>query len=151
MVNFDKFDKSVDLDGLRNDVAEAASNSGGNFKEVPHGEYEVSINKLELTVSKSGNPMLACWMKIVAGEYSGSMIFMNQVVNQGYQIHIANNFLKSLVKGMSINVKFESYTQYAELILDIGEAIQDQREYLLEYGERKGFNTFAIKDIFEIE
>lgn len=151
-IDFNKFDKSVDLDGLKNDVNEAANNSGGDFKEVPLGDYEVAIAKLELTLSKKGDPMFVCWMKIVEdGDYKGSMIFMNQVVTKGFQIHIANNFLRDLVEGMGIDVTFESYSQYANLILDISEAIDGKKEYLVEYGENKGFNTFAIKDVFDVE
>lgn len=151
-VDFSKFDKSMDLEGLKNDIAEVASNNGGDFKEVPHGSYEIEIAKLELTVSKEKqNPMLSCWMKIVEGEYEGSMIFMNQVVTNGFGIHFANEFLRSLVKDMDIEVKFESYSQYANLILDIAEKIDGVREYLVEYGENKGFNTFKIKEYFELE
>lgn len=151
-VNFDKFDKAFNIDALKNDVEEARSNSGGDFKEVPAGDYEVEITKLELSVSKKGDPMLVCWMKILNGDYEGSLIFMNQVVTQGFQIHLANEFLRSLVDGMDIysKVEFESYSKYAELILDIAEAIDGEREYLLEYGERKGFNTFKIKEVYEL-
>jgi hypothetical protein len=150
-VDFNKFDKAMDLDGLKNDIADAQTNDGGTFKDVPHDKYEVEIAKLELTVSKKGDPMLSCWMKILDGEYENSMIFMNQVVTQGFQIHIANKFLRSLVEEMDINVEFETYSQYAELILDIAEAIDGKREYLVDYGENKGFNTFTITDIFEVE
>lgn len=151
-IDFGKFDKSVDLEGLKNDVNEAAANSGGTFKEVPHDKYEVEINKLELTLSKKKkDPMLSCWMKIVEGEYEGSMIFMNQVVTEGFQIHIANKFLRSLVDGLPIEVEFESYKQYAELILDIAEAIDGKREYLVDYGENKGFNTFDIEEVYDVE
>lgn len=150
-VDFAKFDKEMDLEGLKQDIEDAQENSGGNFREVPHDTYEVEINKLELTTSKKGDPMLSCWMKIVEGEYEGSLIFMNQVVTRGFQIHIANTFLRDLVGGLDIDVKFESFGQYANLILDIAEAIDGQYEYLVEYGENKGFNTFEIKDVFEVE
>lgn len=151
-IDFNKFDKSVDLEGLKNDVTEAQENSGGTFKEVPHDKYEVEITKLELTLSKEKKqPMLSCWMKIIEGEYEGSMIFMNQVVTQGFQIHIANKFLRSLVEGMDITVEFESYSQYAEMIMDIHEAVDGKREYLMDYGENKGFNTFKVEKVFDVE
>lgn len=150
-IDFNKFDKNMDLENLKKDIDEARENGGGSFKEVPHDTYEVEINKLELTVSKKKDPMLSCWMKILEGEYEGSMIFMNQVVTQGFQIHIANEFLRDLVSELNINVEFESYSQYADLILDISEAITDKFEYLVEYGERKGFNTFKIKEVYETE
>ncbi|MBR5823768.1 MAG: DUF669 domain-containing protein [Paludibacteraceae bacterium] len=152
-VDFAKFDKNVDLEGLKADVEEAAKNDGGtgNFKEVPHDKYEVAIEKLEMVLSKKGDPMLSCWMKILDGDYENSRIFMNQVVTQGFQFHITNEFLRSLVDGMNIDVHFESYAQYAELVMDIHEMIDGNREYLVNYGERKGFNTFKIEEVYDVE
>lgn len=147
-IDFSKFDEKVDLDGLRNDIAEAESN-GGDFKEVPHGNYEVKIQKLELSESKKGDPMFVCWMKILSGDYANSLIFMNQVVTQGFQIHIVDDFLRSLDSGVEIG--FESYAQYADMIMDVAEAINGKLEYAVEYGENKGFNTFKITDVFEVE
>lgn len=147
---FEKFDKAFDLDSLKSDVTEAASNSS-TFKEVPLGDYEVEINKMELTTSKNGDPMFTCWMKIIEGEYAGSMLFMNQVITKGFQIHIVNNFLRALTEGMDINVLFESYSSYADLVLDIGEEIDGKKEFLIAYGERKGFNTFDVKEVYDVE
>lgn len=149
-VNFDKFDKAFNLDDLKKDVADANSNSS-DFKEVPLGDYEVEIAKLELGESKNHDPMVRCWMKIVEGEYKGSMLFMNQVITRGFQIHIVNNFLRSLVDGLDINVIFESFTDYAGLLLDIAEAIDGKREYLVAYGEKNGFNTFDIEEVYNLE
>lgn len=150
-VDFSKFDEAIKLDDLKKNIEEASLNDGGDFKEVPLGDYEIEIAKLELTTSKKGDPMLSCWMKILEGDYEGSMIFMNQVVTQGFQIHLANKFLRSLVEGLDVTVEFISYSQYAELILDIAEAIDGTREYLIAYGERKGFNTFDIKKVYNLE
>lgn len=147
-IDFSKFDKKVDLQGLKDDIAEAAAN-GGDFKEVPHGNYEVKIQKLELSESKKGDPMFVCWMKILTGEYQNSLIFMNQVVTQGFQIHIVDEFLRSLET--DVNVCFENYSQYAEMIMDIAEKIDGKLEYAVEYGENKGFNTFKITDVFDVE
>ena len=147
-VDFSKFDKTIDLEGLQADIQDAAEN-GGNFKDVPHGDYEVRIEKLELTTSKAGDPMLTCWFKVLAGEYDGSMIFYNQVVTKGFQIHLANEFLRSLNSG--IEIEFKSYTQYAQLILDVHEAIDGKCEYVLRYQEgKKGFSTYEITEVFEI-
>ena len=147
-MDFSKFDKAMDLEGLKHDIEDARENSG-DFKEVPHGQYEVSINKLELTESKKGDPMVSVWFKILTGDFKGSLIFMNQVITQGFQIHIVNEFLRSLDCG--IDITFESFTQYGQLLLDVHEAIDGQLEYALEYGERKGFNTFKIVEVFEVE
>ena len=149
-MDFSKFDEQFDLEGLKKDVAEAETNGGGNFREVPHGTYEVEITKLELGESKKGNPMVSAWFKVLNGEYKGSLIFMNQVITQGFQIHIVNDFLRSLESGIEIEWP-GSYAKYAQMIMDVAEAIDDRLEYGLKYGERKGFNTFEIADVFEVE
>ena len=106
---WDEFDKAFDTEALAKDVEEAAENGGR--RDVPHDTYEISVQKLELTKSKKGDPMVTCWMKIVEGEYKGSLIFMNQVVTQGFQIHIVNEFVRSLISEMAdpIDVHFKTY------------------------------------------
>ena len=147
---WDKFDKAIDTEGLQKDVQEAAENGSGNFKEVPHGQYEVRIDKLELVESRKGDPMVSCWMKVLAGEFKGSLIFMNQVITQGFQIHIANEFLRTLDSGLEI--EFKTYSQYGKLLMDIHEAIDETFEYALDYQPRKkGFSTYEITDVFEAE
>lgn len=155
-MDFSKFDKMVDIDGLKKDIADAEANgSGADFKDVPHGSYEVAIDKLELTeTKKTGKPMASCWMKIVSdGEFKGQRIFMNQVITQGFQIHIMNDFLRSLLPdGLGVGVEFTGYAEYNELLLDIAEFVSGKYEYGLEYGENnKGFDTFKITDIFELD
>ena len=146
---WEKFDKAIDVEGLQKDVQEAAEN-GANYREVPHGEYEVKIEKLELVESKAGDPMVTVWFKILTGEYKGCMIFMNQVITKGFQIHLMNEFLRSLDSGYDI--EFKSYSQYGQLLMDIHEAIDGQLEYALKYGEgKKGFNTYEITDVYEVE
>ena len=49
---FDKWDKEIDTEGLANDVKEAATNNTGEFKEVPHGDYEVGVQQMEAFGSK---------------------------------------------------------------------------------------------------
>ncbi|HPZ74864.1 MAG TPA: DUF669 domain-containing protein [Thermodesulfovibrio thiophilus] len=146
---WEKFDKAIDVEGLQKDVQEAAEN-GANFREVPHGEYEVKIEKLELVESKAGDPMVTVWFKVLAGDYKGSMIFMNQVITKGFQIHIMNEFLRSLDSGY--DVEFRSYSQYGQLLMDIHEAIDGELEYLLKYSEgKKGFSNYEIVDVYDVE
>lgn len=148
MVDYSKFDSMVDLDGLKNDIAEAKS---GNveYKDVPHGTYEVEVEKMELTESKKGDPMVTIWFRIINGEFEGSILFMNQVITKGFQIHIVNELLRSMKSGLDVD--FESYSQYADLLMDIHERIDGNREFALEYGEKKGFNTFRIAEVYDLE
>ena len=149
--DFSRFDDELDLEELAQaiDASEKGAGSNGDFKEVPLGNYEAKIDKLELSVSKSGKPMLTCWFKILAGEFKNSRLFMNQVIEQGFQIHIANDFLRSLDSGLEI--KFKTFKQYEQMVMDVAEAI-DGLEYAVKYGETsKGFKTFEITDVFETE
>lgn len=157
---FAQWDNAVDMDGLQKDIQEAAENGKGDFKEVPHGKYEVSIEKMELKETKeSHKPMVSVWMKICDGDYKDSMIFMNRVIDPksewaGLNIHQCNEFLRSLVKECTDApvVEFKSFAQYAELLMDIHEMIADSFEYKVDYGQtKKGFDTFEIIEIFALE
>lgn len=153
---FDKWDKEIDTEGLANDVKEAAANGGGDFKEVPHGDYEVAVQQMELKASKKGDPMVSIWFKIVSdGDFKGSMIFFNQVITQGFQVHIVNEMLRMMVSECADNVpdiEFKSYKQYGNLIMDIFEAINDNFEYALAYKKgKKDFSTYEIKEVFVLE
>ena len=146
---WDKFDLTIHPAGLAEYVKAAAEN-GGSYKEVPFGEYEVAIDKLELTASKAGDPMVSVWFKVVDGEFKGSRIFMNQVVTQGFQIHIINEFLRSLDSG--IDITFDTYKQYGNLLMDVFEAVNGNLEFALKYSEGKnGFAKYEITEVFELE
>ena len=152
---FDQWDSSFDAEGLQKEIAEAAQNSK-DFEDVPHGKYEVSVEKMELRGTKKENkPMVSIWFKIVSdGKCKGQMIFMNQVITEGFQIHIVNEFLRSLTEELDdeFDISFHGYAKYAELLMDIHEAIADSFEYGLDYEQnKKGFDTFKITDIFPLD
>lgn len=149
---WDEFDKAFDTEGLAKDTEEAAENGGR--REVPHDTYEIAIQKLELTKSKSkGDPMVTCWMKVLEGEYKGSLIFMNQVITQGFQVHIVNEFLRSLCAEMDNppDIRFKTFAQYGGLLMDIAEAIDNNFEYSVRYYDNEGYNAFEIVDVYPLE
>lgn len=156
---FSKWDQAIDTEGLAKDVEEAAKNpnGGGNFKEVPHGNYEVAINQMELKASKKGDPMVSIWFKIVSdGEYKGSLIFYNQVITQGFQIHMVNELLRKMLEEAEDApvVEFVTYKQYADLLMDVQECVTDNFEYGLKYAansKNKDFSTYEITDVFVLE
>ena len=147
---FDKWNKNIDDDFVKN--VEDADNGKSNYEKVPYGKYEVKIAKMELRESKtSGKPMLSIQFRILAGSNKGKIIFMGQVIETSYQVHLANEFLRSL--DTDVEVKFRDYSQYNDLVLNIAEAIdEDKLEYALEFGvDDKGFDTFKILDVFTTE
>lgn len=167
---FDKWDKSIDVERLAADVREAEENGTGSYKEVEPGEYEVAIEKMEVKESSKGTQMVSIWFKVVSdGEYKGSLIFMNQVITQGFQIHIVNKLLRAMTEECDSKFKNEvetklknwfakdsedrfSYSKYNDLLLDIHEQIADNFEYALKYGQnKKGYSTFEITEVFVLE
>lgn len=150
MSNWTKFDKEFDNEALRDEVKEAAENGGsGEYREVPTGDYEVEIEKLECTSSKKGDPMVTVWFNILEGDFEGSKIFMDQLITKGFQIHIVNEFLRSL--GTDNDVEFKTFSQYEELINKIFDDLDsDGLEYRLKYGKsKKGYPTFEIKKVYD--
>lgn len=145
---WDEFDRKIDTAGLKKDVQDAAENKR-EFSEIPCGNYEVKISKMELQKSKNGDPMVCIWFKILDGEYKNQNIFMYQVITQGFQIHIVNELLRSLET--DIEILWDTYKQYNDMLLDIYEWLeQNPLEYELEYGKtEKGFSTFKINQVFE--
>lgn len=146
---WEKFDKAIDTEALAHDVEEA-SNGNMEFKEVPEGQYEVKITKMELKESSKGSPMLSCWMKVLAGEYEGSLIFYNQVLSTCFGLHNANEFMRSLDSGVE-PIKFKNFKQYNDLILDVYEAVDGKLEFALDFSKNnKGFNVYKITDVYEV-
>jgi hypothetical protein len=148
---FEKFASMVDVEGLKKDVESAAANTG-DFVEVPDGNYEVKVTKLELgeTGEKSktpGMPMVKVWFDIVAGEFKGQKIFMNQMMTSGFGIHKLNTLLTALETG--IPVVFENFAQYDALLKQIFAEVDGKAEYELAYGHNaKNFATYEIVQRF---
>ena len=147
MTMFEKFNSMIDLEGLKRDIKDAA-NSTGDFVDVPHGDYEVKVASMELgeTSEKAKNPgmpMAKVRFQILAGEYAGQSIFMNQMLHKGFGINKFNQFMESLETG--IPIEFENFEQYNALIEQVFDAVDGVYEYQLSYGENnKGYNVYEI-------
>lgn len=157
----DMFAKFNDMFGdVAKDVEEA---SAGNVerKEVPFGDYEVKITKLEIAANdyKEGDyyglPELHCWFKIIGnGEYAGQMLFMTKRLasvkkpsSTGFMIHKVNEFLNTLESG--IPVIYQNPNQYKELVDSIFAELDGRAEYQLAYFEVKGYKDFQIVKRFQ--
>jgi hypothetical protein len=92
-------------------------------------------------------PMAKVWFDILAGDYKGQKIFMNQMLTSGFGIHKMNELLNSLETG--IPVVFENFQQYADLFKQIFDAVDNKAEFQLAYGQNnKGFSTYTIVQRF---
>jgi hypothetical protein len=92
------------------------------------------------------------WFKVLAGEYKGSIIFMNQVLTMRFHFGKVNKILRALESGIpDEDIKIMPLKQYNDLMLEIMEAIDGKLEYGLAYGEdKKGYQTYEITDVYEV-
>lgn len=147
MMDFSKFDAMFDLEGLKNDI-KAAADRNTELVEVPDGQYECKVEKMEMKESKSGNPMVSIWFRIVAGDFKNSVLFMNQVVTTGFGLHTAKKTLSDMDTGLPID--FQSFAQFAGLIESVYKEVETQKlEYAVKYTTNKGgFKNFEIIEVF---
>lgn len=154
---FSKFNEM--FGDLAKDVAEA-STSTVERKEVPYGDYEVKVTKLELGECTFegeyyGMPEAHVWFKVIGdGEYAGQMLFMNKRLvslknpsANGFIIRKFNDFLESLETG--VDVVFENWEQYADMIKTMFNEIDGRAEYQLAYFDNKGFKDYQIVKRFQ--
>lgn len=152
---FDKYMQNVDAKALEESAKEISEANSGNREEVPHGKYEVEVNKLEAKMSKSGRPMIVIWYKIVAGGHKGQFIFQNSVYDQDWMRHrIAKQLAKlmdSSALEATLNLVLKNPVETVnEAMMDLHESISGKLEYLLNYGESKGYNTYTIEDVYKL-
>lgn len=152
-MDFSKFDEQVNLEQLKKDAEEIKKNGGtGDYPEIEEGVYHGKVEKLEVGSTKDGRPMLKCQFRITEDPHKKSCLFFNRVLygtkNDANMIASACGWLESLEPSEDIGpVEFQSYNQFAELVLDIAEDIAEL-EYDVEYDPNE-FNNISIIDVFE--
>jgi hypothetical protein len=55
-IDWNELDKAIGIDAIINEEAEGGGDDYGDFPEVPKGNYDVAITKMEIGQAKSGNP-----------------------------------------------------------------------------------------------
>jgi hypothetical protein len=155
---FDKFSNHINADDLKASQQEIQDNaSGGDYPEIPVGTYEVKVDKLECKKSKSGNPMISIWFKILKGKYEKSLIFYNGVFKEDWMRHRVAKILSDILDDgdrtaeINLILKTADIQTINDFCMDIHESVDGRLEYLLDYGLHKGYNTYAIKEVFDAE
>lgn len=155
-IDFSAFDSKVDLAALQKEVAEAKDT---DFAEVPDGKYIVSIEKMEIKLTKANDKlMFAVQCKIKEGEQANRMIFFNRVIsgnkvsenwNDGRAIKSVCTWVNELLGEDETPVEFINYQDFADQILDVFQSIQNNIEVEVTYAANK-FNPITIEEVFDI-
>jgi hypothetical protein len=155
---FEKYSNQIDADALKASQKEIQDNAnGGNREEVPVGKYEVKVEKLECKMSKKNNLMVSIWFRILKGKYEKNVIFYNGVFNEDWMRHRVAKILSDLLDDgdrtaeINLILKSGNMQMINDFCMDIHESIDKRLEYLLDYGLSKGYNTYAIEEVFDAE
>lgn len=80
---------------------------------VPDGTYQVSVDKVELTKSKSGNPMLKWELRIIGGNHRKRKLFKNSVITHNSMPYFKKDLV---VAGLNLSSLSELETRVEELL-----------------------------------
>ena len=167
-MDFTKFDSMINEAELSKQLEEAKKNAPkGESLETPAGNYVTKIEKMEVGATSDGRPMFKVQMRVIeAGENATNEVteylshfknkkpclFMNRVLygtkNDANMISSTIGWLEKLEAG--IDLEFKSYSQFAELVLDVFEEVADTVELEVNYNP-KAFNSISIEEVFDAE
>ena len=165
-MDFTKFDNMINEAELSKQLEEAKKNAPkGESLETPAGNYVTKIEKMEVGATSDGRPMFKVQMRVIeAGgnatnevtEYLSHFknkkpcLFMNRVLygtkNDANMISSVIGWLEKLEAG--IDLEFKSYSQFADLVLDVFEEVADAVELEVAY-DPNAFNSISIEEVFD--
>lgn len=167
-MDFSKFDNAINEAELAKQLEEAKNNAPqGESLETPAGNYVAKIEKMEVGATKDGRPMFKVMLRVIeAGENASDEVkaylshfknkkpclFMNRVIygtkNDANMIQSVIGWLQKLEASMT--VEFKTYSQFADLVLDIFEEVADAVELDVAY-DPDAFNSISIEEVFDAE
>lgn len=107
---------AVDLSRFDEDFAEAPVEEK-EFETVPDGEYQVKVDKVEITTARSsGNPMLKWTLRVLAPRCRGRLLWRNNVMATRENIRWLKNDLH--VCGLDLQ-KLSDLPSRLEELLDV--------------------------------
>ena len=166
-MDFSKFDATINEAELAKQLEEAKNNPQGEGLDTPAGKYVTKVEKMEIGATKDGRPMFKVQLRVIeAGEGATDEVidylshfknkkpclFMNRVIygtkNDANMIQSVIGWLQKLEP--SVTVQFKTYSQFADLVLDIFEEVVDAVELDVAY-DPDDFNSISIEEVYETE
>jgi hypothetical protein len=156
-VDFSAFDAKMDPN-LQEDVKNAK-----DFADVPNGDYIVGVDKMEVKLTKKKDKLMFSVQMTVKEKSDGSQtemkgrkIFFNRVIygnraseswNDGRAIKSVITWLGKLDTG--IELEFVNYSDFADLVLDVFQEIQNKVELDVTY-KADDFNPVTINEVYDL-
>ena len=156
-VDFSKFDEMMDQD-LQDQVKNATE-----YTEVPDGDYIVTIDKMEIKLTKDGKKLMfavQCDIKETSDgeptQHKGRKIFFNRVIsgNRSSESWNDGRAIKSVITWLDkletdTVPEFVNYSDFAGLVLDIFQELQGNVELDGTYAA-KDFNPITINEVYDL-
>ena len=165
-MDFSKFDAQLNND-MEKQIKEAKENGAGESLETPAGKYVAKVEKMELAATKDGRPMFKVQLRVIDAaeeakddvrEYLSHFknkkpcLFMNRVIygtkNDANMIASVCGWLEKL-EPQTVSVEFKTYSQFADVILDVFEEVADAIELEVDY-HPNAFNSINIAEVFDV-
>lgn len=140
----------MDYKAFAEEAREVELGAKKEIKEVPAGDYECAIKKMELKESSKGSDMISVWWEILDGAFKGQLLFQNIVLAGEYGKHNYKRFMQSIKTSVDV-FNFSSREELENVVLDVYDDVISKYEYLVSVKDGKNnFKEFEIKDIFNI-
>lgn len=158
-IDFSAFDNKVDLEALQKDVDEAEDSQ---FAEVPDGKYIVTIEKMEIKLTKAQDKLMFAAQCKIKEDLQGKkqekrMIFFNRVIsgNKNSENWNDGRAIKSVITWLDkletkTKAEFINYSDFADCVLDIFQEIQGNIELEVDY-KSNAFNPISIIEVYDLE
>jgi hypothetical protein len=157
-VDFSKFDNQIDKEALKK---EYENTSEVNYDPVPRGDYIVSIDKMDVRETKSGDKlMFTMQCRIVQdlqdGHQENRVIFFNRVIlgnkktekwGDSQAIRSVNTILRKFESGIEPEFH-QDYTDYGNLVEEIFDEVAGAIELEVKY-DPKEFNSISIVEVYD--
>lgn len=144
MIDFSQFDRTINNSDFLEKLHEAQQQN----VTIPNGEYLVSVDSMELTLSSTQKVMFKAQFNILDGEFANRKLFFNRVIsgtkNDVNMISGLLSFLNDMGTGVDTTIKNPQavYTDIDRIVKEVY-AESNTFEYEVEYNST-AFNTIKF-------
>lgn len=141
MIDFSQFDRTINNSDFLQKLQEAQQQN----VTIPNGEYLVSVDSMELTLSSTQKVMFKAQFNILDGEFANRKLFFNRVIsgtkNDVNMISGLLSFLNDMGTGVDTTIKNPQsvYTDIDRIVKEVY-AESNSFEYEVIY-DSSAFNT----------
>ena len=141
MIDFSQFDRTINNSDFLEKLHEAQQQN----VTIPNGEYLVSVDSMELTLSSTQKVMFKAQFNILDGEFANRKLFFNRVIsgtkNDINMISGLLSFINDIGTGVDTTIKNPQavYTDIDRIVKEVY-AETNTFEYEVEYNS-SAFNT----------